>query len=60
MRRHAAVALVVASPVRHVAFRDLSREWTAALIVAPELGHAYLGTQGDSWDAQKDMALAAA
>jgi putative membrane protein len=35
-------------------------EWCAALIVAPELGDAYLGTQGDVWDAQQDMALAAA
>lgn len=34
-------------------------EWIAALIVAPELGDAYLGTQGDPWDAQQDMALAA-
>ena len=25
-----------------------------------ELGQAYLGTQGDIWDAQKDMALALA
>jgi putative membrane protein len=33
-------------------------EWIAALLVAPELGEAYLGTQGDTWDAQKDMALA--
>jgi putative membrane protein len=33
-------------------------EWLAALMAAPELGHAYLGTQGDEWDAQKDMALA--
>lgn len=33
-------------------------EWIAAQIVAPELGSAYLGTQGDEWDAQKDMALA--
>lgn len=33
-------------------------EWVAALIVAPELGNAYLGTQGDQWDAQQDMALA--
>jgi putative membrane protein len=33
-------------------------EWGAAMVVAPELGHAYLGTQGDEWDAQKDMALA--
>lgn len=35
-------------------------EWLAAIIVAPDLGNAYLGTQGDGWDAQKDMALAAA
>lgn len=35
-------------------------EWLAATIVAPDLGNAYLGTQGDEWDAQKDMALAAA
>jgi putative membrane protein len=33
-------------------------EWGAAAIVAPELGAAYLGTQGDPWDAHKDMALA--
>ncbi len=30
-----------------------------AIIVSPEAGDAYLGTQGDIWDAQKDMALAA-
>jgi putative membrane protein len=33
-------------------------EWGAARVVAPELGAAYLGTQGDVWDAHKDMALA--
>ncbi|MDJ0849973.1 MAG: DUF2238 domain-containing protein [Myxococcota bacterium] len=33
-------------------------EWWAARIVNPELGTAFLGTQGDEWDAQKDMALA--
>ncbi len=33
-------------------------EWWAAEIVGGELGVAYLGTQGDVWDAQKDMALA--
>ena len=33
-------------------------EMVVALIVSPELGDAYLGTQGDSWDAQKDMGLA--
>jgi putative membrane protein len=33
-------------------------EWIAALRFGGELGVAYLGTQGDVWDAQKDMALA--
>ena len=34
-------------------------EWAAAVIFGGDLGVAYLGTQGDPWDAQKDMALAA-
>jgi len=33
-------------------------EWGAAEIFGGELGQAYLGTQGDVWDAHKDMALA--
>jgi putative membrane protein len=33
-------------------------EALVAIIVSPELGDAYLGTQGDIWDAQKDMGLA--
>ena len=33
-------------------------EWGAALVVGGDLGQAYLGTQGDEWDAHKDMALA--
>jgi putative membrane protein len=33
-------------------------EWVAAEIAGGELGQAYLGTQGDVWDAHKDMALA--
>jgi putative membrane protein len=33
-------------------------EWAAAAVFGGELGQAYLGTQGDIWDAQKDMALA--
>jgi putative membrane protein len=33
-------------------------EWAAALVVGGDLGQAYLGTQGDVWDAHKDMALA--
>lgn len=33
-------------------------EWGAAIGFGGELGTAYLGSQGDVWDAQKDMALA--
>jgi putative membrane protein len=33
-------------------------EWAAAEIFGGDLGIAYLGTQGDVWDAHKDMALA--
>jgi putative membrane protein len=33
-------------------------EWAAAAAFGGDLGVAYLGTQGDEWDAQKDMALA--
>ena len=38
---------------------EIVESWVARL-VSPELGTAYLGTQGDEWDAQKDMALAGA
>ena len=33
-------------------------EWGAALVFGGDLGIAFLGTQGDEWDAHKDMALA--
>jgi putative membrane protein len=33
-------------------------EWGAAELFGGDLGVAYLGTQGDVWDAQKDMGLA--
>lgn len=33
-------------------------EWVAATLVDPAAGIAFVGTQGDEWDAQKDMALA--
>ena len=35
-------------------------EWGAAEVFGGDLGQAYLGTQGDVWDAQKDSALALA
>ncbi len=33
-------------------------EWAAAMVFGGELGMAYLGTQGDVWDAHRDMWLA--
>lgn len=33
-------------------------EWVAATLFGGDLGAAYLGTQGDAWDAHKDMAMA--
>jgi putative membrane protein len=38
---------------------ELVESW-AARLAAPELGTAFLGTQGDEWDAQKDMSAALA
>jgi putative membrane protein len=35
-------------------------EWWSALLADPEAGMAFLGSQGDEWDAQWDMALALA
>jgi putative membrane protein len=36
---------------------EVIESWVAQL-TSPELGDAYLGTQGDVWDAQKDMTMA--
>jgi putative membrane protein len=33
-------------------------EWWTALLAAPDVGVAFLGSQGDVWDAQWDMLLA--
>lgn len=35
-------------------------EYAAAIVFGGDLGQAYLGTQGDVWDGQKDMVLALA
>jgi putative membrane protein len=35
-------------------------EWLTARVVDPAAGTAFLGTQGDQWDAEKDMACALA
>ena len=33
-------------------------EWATAMVVGSTVGNDYLGSQGDVWDSQKDMALA--
>jgi putative membrane protein len=38
-------------------FFEIVESWIAQ-VVSPELGAAYLGTQGDMWDAQQDMTAA--
>jgi putative membrane protein len=48
-----ALALVLSASVLYELI-----EFAAALIFGGDLGEAYLGTQGDVWDAQKDMACA--
>jgi len=39
------------------AMYEIMESWFAQ-IVSPNLGDAWLGTQGDIWDAQKDMTAA--
>ena len=42
-----------------LAIRPRYLEWGAAVVFGGNLGVAYVGSQGDPWDAQKDMGLAA-
>jgi len=49
--------LVCSVVLAFAAFWELLEWWTAVL-AAPEVGTAFLGSQGDVWDAQWDMLLA--
>ncbi len=49
--------LVCSVVLAFAAFWELL-EWWTALLAAPEVGTAFLGSQGDVWDAQWDMLLA--
>lgn len=49
----AVITLIMASSLFYELF-----EWGAAVIWGGETGMAFLGTQGDIWDAHKDMLLA--
>jgi len=52
-----AYVLTVITILSAGAFYELIEMWVAK-IVAPEIGTMFLGTQGDEWDAQQDMAVA--
>jgi putative membrane protein len=51
------IFIVVSIALAIGAFYELI-EWWSTLILAPEKGVAFLGSQGDPWDAQWDMLLA--
>lgn len=57
LRRCWSYFMPVATVLGFSAFYE-ALEAIAAMLVSPELGAAYLGTQGDEWDAQKDSFLA--
>ena len=44
------------SVLAFAAFYEIT-EWWIAVLASPEAGQAYLGSQGDPWDTQKDMLL---
>jgi len=57
VNRHWSYLLVMVTVLGFSGFYE-ALEGLVAMVVSPELGAAYLGTQGDEWDAQKDTALA--
>jgi len=57
VRREWSYFLAVSVILAFSAFYEVM-EGVVAMLVSPELGSAYLGTQGDEWDAQKDSFLA--
>ena len=52
-----ALVLAASTIVGMSGFFEVLESWVAQM-VSPELGTAYLGTQGDQWDAQKDTTMA--
>ena len=52
-----ALVLAASTIVGMSGFFEVLESWVAQM-VSPELGTAYLGTQGDEWDAQKDTTMA--
>jgi putative membrane protein len=58
LRRGGWLFFLVCSVVLAVAAFWELLEWWTALVAAPDVGTAFLGTQGDPWDTQWDMFLA--
>ncbi|MHC4845693.1 MAG: DUF2238 domain-containing protein [Planctomycetota bacterium] len=58
LQRGKALFWIVASIALAISASYELIEWWAAIITDPEAGIAFLGSQGDEWDAQWDMALA--
>jgi len=57
LRRGGWLTFIVLSVVLAIAaFYELI-EWWSTYLVAPDVGQAFLGSQGDSWDTQWDMFL---
>ena len=56
-RKGWAAVLAMLTAISMSGLFEVLESWVAQ-IVSPELGAAYLGTQGDEWDAQKDMTMA--
>lgn len=51
------VFIILSIVLAAAAFYELI-EWWSTYLVASDVGHAFLGSQGDVWDAQWDMFLA--
>jgi putative membrane protein len=58
LRRDGWLFFLVCSVVLAIAAFWELLEWWTALVAAPDVGTAFLGTQGDPWDTQWDMFLA--
>jgi putative membrane protein len=58
LRRGAWLTFLVLSVILAVAAFWELLEWWVTLLVAGDVGQAFLGSQGDVWDAQWDMLLA--
>lgn len=56
LRGRSLAVMSVVSILAFAGFYEIT-EWWVAAATSPETGAAYLGAQGDPWDAQKDMLL---